>query len=82
MNIEIEAMKYKPMDILRWDGGDGILKARQEYLVLQTRKGRREQEFTLKHMDGLIVKPIIWFETGPPFVKPYIKPQEAIDGSR
>ncbi len=67
-------MRYKSNDILCWDGGDGILKNGQEYLVWLTREGVRRQEngeriqeFTLKHKDQQIVEPVLWFESGHPF---------------
>ena len=66
-------MQYKENDVLRWNGNDGILKTGQEYLVWMIRKGRRGQEFTLKHRDNQMVEPITWYESGEPFVKPYIK---------
>jgi len=62
-------MRYKPDDVLLWESRDGILKSGQEYLVWETREGWRGQEFTLKHTDHQKVEPIIWWETGQPFVK-------------
>jgi len=60
-------MKHKPNDALRWNGGEGILKRGQKYLVWQIRDGARGQEFTLKHLDWWMVEPITWWESGLPF---------------
>jgi hypothetical protein len=61
-------MNLKPNDSLQWDGDDGILKYNQQYLVWQTREGRRKQEFTLKYPDWWMVEPVIWWESGEPFI--------------
>ena len=61
-------MKHKPGDAIRWNGGDGILKKGHVYLVWQVREGKNRQEFTLKFPDMWIVEPIVWWESGPPFV--------------
>jgi len=60
----------KHNDVLRWDGGNGILVNGQEYLVWQAREGARCQEFTLKHKGWQIVEPIIYWEAGEPFIRP------------
>jgi hypothetical protein len=58
-------MTYKPNDIVRWTGQNGILKKGQDYLVWQVKDG----QFTLKYPDWWMVEPITWYTAGLPFVK-------------
>jgi hypothetical protein len=63
-------MRYKPNDVLRWDGDTGILRIGQLCMVSKVREGYRGQEFTIKDMHGKPIAPEIWWEYGPPFHKP------------
>jgi hypothetical protein len=63
-------MRYKPNDIIVWEDEPGILRPGNEYVVSMIREGMRVQEFTLKFKNGRnICIPVIWWETGEPFVK-------------
>jgi len=60
-------MNLKPNDPLRWEGGNGILREGQVYLVWKVQQGARGDEFTLKYPDWQMVEPIVWWEAGEPF---------------
>ena len=62
-------MVYKAGDIVRWDDENGILKQSYRYMVDQVRFGKRGAEFTLKKLDGAVIRPFTWWEAGPPFIR-------------